>query len=76
MIIFNTGYVGLNHLTSFLVYSKTTVANDVKKAQMLARKSNLELKYNRTEGYFLNDIYRSIYLMQKSKILKVLIKRC
>lgn len=66
-LILNTNYVSLNHLTSFLGYSKTTVANDVKKAQILAKKSNLELKYNRTEGYFLNgskdDIYRLATLL-------------
>lgn len=63
----NTNYVSLNHLTSFLGYSKTTVANDVKKAQILSKKSNVELKYNRTEGYFLNgskdDIYRLATLL-------------
>lgn len=61
-LILNIDYVSLNHLTSFLGYSKTTVFNDVKESQRIAEKYNLKLDYNRVKGYFLkgykDDIYR------------------
>ena len=61
-LILKTSYVSLNHLTSFLKYSKTTVISDIKEAQKFVKRNNLEIIYNRVEGYSLkgekDDIYK------------------
>lgn len=50
-LITNTKYVSVDHLSEFLGVGKTTVAEDVKRADRLIQKYYLSLKYDRAKGY-------------------------
>lgn len=61
-LIFNRGYISLDHLTSFLGYSKTTISNDLREANNFVKPYSLRIEYNRLEGFSLlgsqDDIFR------------------
>ena len=52
-LIFNKSYVSLNHFTTFLNYSKTTISYDLKEINQITSNYNLKVVYNRVEGFSL-----------------------
>ncbi|MGP5429997.1 BglG family transcription antiterminator [Enterococcus malodoratus] len=50
-LITNIEYVSVDHLSEFLGVGKTTVAEDLKRADQLILKYYLSLKYDRVKGY-------------------------
>lgn len=51
LLIMNHDYVSLNHLIDFLIVSKNTVLEDIKRAEWLGEKYDLSIKYDRLKGY-------------------------
>lgn len=51
LLVMNYEYVSLNHLIDFLMVSKNTVLDDVKRAEWLAQKYDLQIQYDRYKGY-------------------------
>ncbi|PAB01529.1 PTS sugar transporter subunit IIA [Enterococcus canintestini] len=64
LLITDTGYVGLDHFMDLLDVSKSTLVEDVKKAEWLASKYELDLIYDRVNGYSLKGSeHRLLQLM-------------
>ncbi|WP_308618254.1 PTS sugar transporter subunit IIA [uncultured Enterococcus sp.] len=64
LLITDTSYVGLDHFTDLLDVSKSTIVEDVKKAEWLASKYELDLVYDRINGYSLKGSeHRLLQLM-------------
>jgi len=51
LLTMNNEYVSLNHFIDFLMVSKNTVLEDVKRAEWLAKKYDLQIQYDRYKGY-------------------------
>lgn len=70
MLITNTEYVSLNHLIDFLDVSKSTVTEDLKKAEEVAGKYAIEIIYNRVNGYQLSGSEHRILQMMSDLVKK------
>ncbi|MGY3749405.1 helix-turn-helix domain-containing protein [Vagococcus acidifermentans] len=55
MFLATNEYVSMDHLSDFLAVGKTTVAEDLKKTDQLVHKYYLSLKYDRFNGYQLEN---------------------
>lgn len=62
-LITNTNYVSVDHLSDFLAVGKTTVAEDLKRADQLIQKYYLSLKYDRIKGYQINGSEHKVLQM-------------
>lgn len=64
LLVTDTGYVGLDHFIDLLDVSKSTIIEDLKKSEWLASKYELELVYDRINGYSLKGSeHRLLQLM-------------
>lgn len=61
MLITTIDYISVSHLTDFLEVSKNTVIEDLKKAEWLANKYNLDIQYNRLRGYQLSGVEHNVF---------------
>lgn len=73
LLIMNHDYVSLNHLIDFLIVSKNTVLDDIKKAEWLGEKYDLSIEYDRLKGYQLVGSEHKIlqllsYIVQQYRI--------
>lgn len=60
-LIYYQDYISLDHFTSFLRYSKTTVQSDLKSVQNILKKYSLLLKYSRSKGYYISGFAEDIF---------------
>lgn len=68
-LIFNKKYVSLNHLTTFLDYSKTTISYDLREANRITKNFDLTVAYNRLEGFSLVGSEDNIFRLATDLIL-------
>ena len=69
-LICNVDYVSLDDLTAIVHYSKTTILQDLKIAEQIVNKCHLNLKYNRSRGYFLQGSEEQILRLATNIILQ------
>ena len=69
-LICNVDYVSLDDLTAIVHYSKTTILQDLKIAEQMVNKCHLNLKYNRSRGYFLQGSEEQILRLATNIILQ------
>lgn len=69
-LICNVDYVSLDDLTAIVHYSKTTILQDLKIAEQMVNKFHLNLKYNRSRGYFLQGSEDQILRLTTNIILQ------
>ncbi|GCF94715.1 PTS sugar transporter subunit IIA [Enterococcus florum] len=70
MFIVTNNYVSIDHLSDYLSIGKTTVTEDLKKAEQLIEKYYLTLKYDRVNGYHIEKSEHRIM-----QLLSDLVKR-
>lgn len=68
-LIFNKEYVSLSHFTTFLDYSKTTISYDLREVNRITKNFNLEVVYNRLEGFSLVGSEDNIFRLATDLIL-------
>ncbi|SEM89895.1 BglG family transcription antiterminator [Lihuaxuella thermophila] len=64
-------HLSLLHISSALQVSRNTALNDIKKANRLAGEYGIQLRYSRSEGYFLNGLE-----WNRRRLLASLIRSC
>ncbi len=69
-LICNVDYVSLDDLTAIVHYSKTTILQGLKIAEQMVNKFHLNLKYNRSRGYFLQGSEDQILRLATNIILQ------
>lgn len=68
-LIFNKEYVSLSHFTTFLDYSKTTISYDLREVNRITKNFDLEVIYNRLEGFSLLGSEDNIFRLATDIIL-------
>ena len=69
-LIFNNNYVSLDHFTSLLDYSKTTISYDLKEINRLIQRFKLKVVYSRLEGFSLVGSEDNIFRLATESTLK------
>lgn len=69
-LIFNKNYVSLDHFTSLLDYSKTTISYDLKEINRLIQRFKLKVVYSRLEGFSLVGSEDNIFRLATESTLK------
>lgn len=69
-LIFNKNYVSLDHFTSLLDYSKTTISYDLKEINRLIQRFKLKVVYSRLEGFSLVGSEDNIFHLATESTLK------
>lgn len=69
-LIFNKNYVSLDHFTSLLDYSKTTISYDLKGINRLIQRFKLKVVYSRLEGFSLVGSEDNIFRLATESTLK------